>query len=122
MSRLKSNPVHVMIGSPKDFRRHVLLGGVDAIRSLEYYEHFKKLKNLKKKKFLELNERINSINHEFTRLLDVMPELREKKVLHHIKKVNPREEVISKAGKGSKERDLEREMRDIRYKLSSLNF
>ena len=124
MVKPKQNPVHVLIKDPNDVRRHILLGGIDAIKSLEKYEIFKKMKNLKKRKFLDLNERLKALNNEITNLVNVLPELKEHRIQKHISKIEYREETSHP--KRSKEDEkffsLRKEMRDIQDKLSRLNF
>lgn len=120
----RDNPVHVLINNPVDVRRHLLLGAVDAIKTLERYEHFKKLKSLKKKKFLLLNEKIKHIEQEVQRLLEALPKVTEEKVEKQIvrmevKKEYP-EEKVSKKDKATN--DLKREIRTIQEKLQRLNF
>ncbi len=122
MTKAKETPLHVLVNNPVDVRRHVLLAGVDGIKCLERYEHFKKLKSVKKKKFLELSEKLKHINLDIHHLITVLPELKEKKVEKDMKRYDYKEELVPKTQKKDKLTDLHREMRDIHEKLSRLNF
>jgi|SRR3989344_1319935 len=120
----RDNPVHVLINNPIDVRRHLLLGAVDTIKALERYEHFKKLKSLKKKKFLLLNEKIKHINQEVQRLLETLPKVTEEKVEKQIVRMEVKKEYpedkVNKKDKATS--DLKREIRTIQEKLERLNF
>ena len=121
----KDNPIHILVNNPIDIRRHLLMSGVDSLRALEKYEDFKKLKNLKKKKFLELNEKLNSINEDMGKLMSLLPNVSEDKVEKQVTKVevkrnNPPMPKINK--EDPKSRDLRKEMSAIQQKLERLNF
>jgi len=120
----KDNPLHVLVENPRDVRRHLLLGGVDAIKVLENYENFKKLKNFKKKKFQELVDKFKVINQEIDTLVNRLPQITEKKIETHISKIENKEELTTekKDQKLRKGNDLSRELRVLQDKLSRLNF
>ena len=120
----KDNPLHVLVENPRDVRRHLLLGGVDAIKVLENYENFKKLKNFKKKKFQELVDKFKVINQEIDTLVNRLPQITEKKIEKHVSKIENKEEltVEKKDQKLKKGNDYNRDLRVLQDKLSRLNF
>src|SRR3989344_1317216 len=105
----KENPLHVLFDDATDFRRHVLLGAVDAIKTLENYEYFKSLKTLKKKKFLELNEKIKSVNDEMSLLIDTLPHLKEGKIEQEAAKVEVKREMPVRVKDDGRSRELRKE-------------
>jgi hypothetical protein len=125
MGRAKETPVHVLINNPNDIRRHLLLGGIDAIKVLERYEYFKKLKNSKKKYFLHLNEKLKSIKQEIDRLTNLLPRVTEEKIEKQVSRIEVKRDVPIERGHkkvDTKTRDLRREISEIQQKLSKLNF
>ncbi|MEK6932496.1 MAG: hypothetical protein AABW56_01735 [Nanoarchaeota archaeon] len=120
----KDNPLHVLVTNPRDIRRHLLLGGVDAIKVLENYEKFKKLKNLKKKKFLDLADKFKIVNQEIDSLVNKLPQVTEEKIEKQVSRIEHKEELTTgrKEPKLRKGNDLQRELRILQDKLSRLNF
>ena len=121
----KDNPIHVLVNNPVDIRRHLLMSAVDSLKTLERYEDFKKLKNIKKRKFLELSEKLNSINQDVSKLLSLIPNVTEEKIEKQVvnvevKKRTPSMPKIDK--ENPKSRDLRKEMSMIQQKLERLNF
>ena len=120
MAALKENPIYVLVNNPADTRKRILTSGIEAIKSLEGYEDFKKLRTLKRKKFLDLNNKIDGIHDEIGKLLEFLPSVQGK-----TEKVSNKKESKSKieetAKSNLKVNSLSREIKSIQDKLARLN-
>ena len=116
----EKEPLYFLINKPIEFRKNILTGAIDVIKVLEKYENFLKTRNLKRRKFHELNEKIKSTNEEVSILSGLLPGLHHK--MEGLSKIEHREELASKIKKSDKVYELDREMRRIQDKISNLNF
>ena len=101
MSKVKSNPLYILVRNPDETRKHVLLSALDTIKVVERYETFRKLKNYKRKKFVELSEILKHIDQNLEKFTDVLPELRERKIEKQITKIEKKDvELVAKKRQG----------------------
>jgi len=124
----KDNPIHVLINNHVDARKHILLSGIGALKTLEKYEYFKKLKHAKKKRFLQLSEQLKSLKLQLDHLLNILPPLKEQRVERQVSRIEHKEEPISRVSRrvsgkrGAKDRELQHEIQALQDKLAKLEF
>lgn len=112
---------YISINNPIQFRKHLLLTGVDTIRLLEKYEFLKQIRTEKRRLLLDLKEKLSHLNEASLSVHNFFPEVSEKELKKESMKVEEKidEAEIPKRSEGYK--NLERELRELQEKLANLN-
>lgn len=116
-----STSSYVPIEDPSIVRRHLILGGIDAIKILEKYESLKKIRSEKRKMILDLKSKIMDLNESAESFKDSLPKINKRELIKETKEVKRRLETLQpKRSEGLKH--LDKELNDLQEKLNSLNF
>ena len=109
---------YMPIYDPVSFRRHIILTSIDIIKMLEKYENLQKLRNDKRKLLQDIKSRISELKGNSNLFLESLPEVREREVERKAIKIERKVEGIKPY---PSYKNLDKELNDLREKLSRLN-